>query len=189
MRGWVGECTWANQERKYSTCLTGSLWGIGSGQGWDGDRRRSERERKVWRRRSARKRWKHMVQPILARYPFPFHITYRAQTHLSPADTSLFFSPSSSFPPAQHFTFLSFSLFCTVTVWSECQKRARKRKEREETPHDRIAKLKARQKSFYTPTRSLSPSLALSFVPRPPLFSLSLSSFFLFLTFSPPPRG
>ena len=67
--------------------------------------------------------------------------------------------------------------------WGECQEK----REREGTPHDRIAKLKARHKPFYTPTR-FTLALALSFIPRPLLSSLSLP-LLLFLSFSPPLPG
>lgn len=56
---------------------------------------------------------------------------------------------------------------------------------REGTPHDRIAKLKARHKSFYTPTRS-----TLAFRLRPIILpSLGLSLFLLFLILLPPSPG
>jgi hypothetical protein len=75
------------------------------------------------------------------------------------------------------------------------RKRERKRKEEGTTPHDRSAKLKARHKPFYTPTRStVNSPPPYQFLPRPlsvlllsPPSSLSLSSP-LFLSL-PTPRG
>ena len=122
-----------------------------------------------------------MVQPVT--------ITLHS---LLPADLSssfpLFSYPcllAALLPTTRH---ISFFLFPTVR-----RGRERKRKEegtKEGTPHDRSAKLKARHKPFYTPTRSTL-ALAISILlPRPlrspsPLLSPP-SSFFLSL---PTPSG
>lgn len=82
--------------------------------------------------------------------------------------------PSPSSPTARHHI-----LFLIAVLWSESVKREKKR-EREETPHDRIAKLKARHKPFYTPTRF---SLALA----RPIIRPSASSLLSLLSLSPSP--
>lgn len=163
---------YVGQSNDYSTCLAGSPWAGESGTviGEEGSRKGKCGGGEALEAVEAHGALVVAISITYATLPADHLPSFSLSL------SSLCFAPRDSYP--------SLFLILLRDRGGVSDKRKRER-EREGTPHDRIAKLKARHKPFYTPTRS---TLALARPIIPPSASLSLSSFF-FSYPSPLPRG